>query len=283
MKYEVADGSNCPEVDEKLGRTIGIREKEDDLLWVAVMEGDWAQHDTRALAELFASAPELAEENAVLGKNYDTLLHAVFGKDIKRDEFTAEEVARAITGNLQEADFMGGIVADVQTALDMRCIDNPDKVGCSDLYGEEPKVAAALKAENVRLQSELAHMRKNAGTDSCADYAERNAELAAENTKLADALDTACNMLETVGSVALTFRAVGCKAGKTRIACENCGNDWDYDNPGNPDAHDAACDIPDVFRVRDEWKAAQERKRLEAELSGETPEPCGELESDDDS
>lgn len=131
------------------------------------------------------------------------------------------------------------------------------------------------RATITRLKSELAHMRKAAGTDSCADYAERNAELAAENTKLADALDTACNMLETVGSVALTFRAVGCKAGKTRIACENCGNDWDYDNPGNPDAHDAACDIPDVFRVRDEWKAAQERKRLEAELSGETPEPCG--------
>jgi len=59
MKFEVADGTNCREADAEVGRTIGIRQAEDDGLWVAAMEGDWVDGDPRKLATLFAAAPEL--------------------------------------------------------------------------------------------------------------------------------------------------------------------------------------------------------------------------------
>jgi len=72
-------------------------------------------------------------------------------------------------------------------------------------------------------------------------------------TRLAVALDTACNLLAVVGSRAEMLHA------KITLTCGNCGNPWDSDDPGNPDAHDDACDIPDVFRIRDEYQAAQER------------------------
>ena len=83
-------------------------------------------------------------------------------------------------------------------------------------------------------------------------------ELRAENAKLADALDTACNLLE-------------CHAARHDdhgypATCDNCGgevlNQGDFGDPVN---HTSCCDLPEVFAVRDEWKAKQERANLAGE------------------
>lgn len=47
---------------------------------------------------------------------------------------------------------------------------------------------ADLRAENARLREDLAHLRDDAGADSCADYAERNAELETEVARLREEL-----------------------------------------------------------------------------------------------
>jgi len=48
---------------------------------------------------------------------------------------------------------------------------------------------STLRAENERLASELAHMRSQAGDDSCADYAARNRELTAELVALREKVE----------------------------------------------------------------------------------------------
>ena len=78
---------------------------------------------------------------------------------------------------------------------------------------------------------------------------------------LAEALDTACNLLAVVGSVP------SIRNGITFLVCGNCGTDWDSGDPGNSAAHFHDCDMPDVFRVRDEHRAAAERVKLNEEVN----------------
>ena len=82
--------------------------------------------------------------------------------------------------------------------------------------------------------------------------------LKAENAELFDKLDTACNLLETVGSVTFLNRR------PVMTKCENCHYEQCHEDFGNDINHSAACDVPTVFALRDKIRARMDAaKRAE--------------------
>ena len=76
--------------------------------------------------------------------------------------------------------------------------------------------------------------------------------------QLAEALDTACNLLALSGPV---------QTMKGTWVCDNCGCDELIpDDFGRPDNHSADCDMPLPFAIRDEYQRAQERAKLAEEV-----------------
>lgn len=59
----------------------------------------------------------------------------------------------------QEAEMFAKIVDEVQKALDMRCVDDPDRVGCSDLYGTEPARITALRTALTAMTADRDELR----------------------------------------------------------------------------------------------------------------------------
>ena len=68
-------------------------------------------------------------------------------------ERVAALLAAAHAEGYAEGDLFSDVLLEVQKALDIRCVDDSSKVGCSDMFGEEPRVVgeriAAARAEGA--------------------------------------------------------------------------------------------------------------------------------------
>lgn len=59
------------------------------------------------------------------------------------------------------ADGFMDLLTDVQVALDMRCVDDPEQVGCTDLYGTEAEEVRKVLARLAAAEGLLREVREN--------------------------------------------------------------------------------------------------------------------------
>lgn len=94
----------------------------------------------------------------------ERLMLAAFGGPYG-DDMAVDDGVRVIKDESHAAEIYRAEIHKCQVALDMRCVDDPARVGCADLEFEVHNVCAALRSRLETLESVGGEVR-----DFCANY-----------------------------------------------------------------------------------------------------------------